>query len=848
VDDDPTPEGEAWHIGWTSRGDWWRYTFEVPTAGWVKAVVRAATPGPGTLRFYWDEDLVGSVVCQTPGWGEYRDFALPEAFWSASGPHTLRLVQETGGVNLDLMGLGFDWDPPTRRMTFQEDFDSYRDLGEVRALGGWTVEHGPGAHGGDWALGDARLETQPFSLGGMDGGFMVADPALDRDARIDTSLISPPIDCRGLRSVSLEFNHHLAINAASPTAQHFDLDLDTFDEASGRRREQWINLFHRERGDASLDARESVALSPHATDRRIRLRWRFHRAAWDHYWALDKVTISATADTALAPPTLEAFAINAGATSTTHRRIRLEPIARGHPAQFMASESGDFAGARWETYTPHLAHWLSAAPGLKEVYLRVRNAAGVSAPRVQAIQFTPAPPVLAARRSFTTPYASTPGTCEVTVEVDHDRSAALAALELEETPPRGWTFHSVASGPAPTLPPFVGQPGPLRFRWPLPPGAPFTFAYRIQAVDEEARPGAFEGRIRVRGVGAEQSAPVTGPDRLAEVRPLGTTLQRALWGATVLSDQNWDWVARAGFTLAQSYGSDIHGILHNLDTAGARGLRVIPGHLPGSGVPWLTLRLESAASGAPESLRVDCVHYFRAAHPSLLLRAPTGHPLESHEINLLDPAVDTVEELVSYLNALGHGLRAEVAAGKGGLRSDFLSPWLYGDLAWGPIVLQGTEWDEDYYRSYVTQVADHPALFGFIPFDDTDLFHVSPNFQRHLRERVRQWAPHARVYVLWTGTFGTDHKVAFEAFDGVAHYHYPIDWHGDVGWLTHQLREWQTLWPRRSDQGWLMLGSGFGLDNGGWPVPPRGGIDQQWEAVHRSAAPVTGFGYFAWDG
>jgi len=102
--------------------------------------------------------------------------------------------------------------------------------------------------------------------------------------------------------------------------------------------------------------------------------------------------------------------------------------------------------------------------------------------------------------------------------------------------------------------------------------------------------------------------------------------------------------------------------------------------------------------------------------------------------------------------------------------------------------------------------------------------------------------------VLWTGTFGTDHKVAFEAFDGVAHYHYPIDWHGDVGWLTHQLREWQTLWPRRSDQGWLMLGSGFGLDNGGWPVPPRGGIDQQWEAVHRSAAPVTGFGYFAWDG
>jgi len=45
-----------------------------------------------------------------------------------------------------------------------------------------------------------------------------------------------------------------------------------------------------------------------------------------------------------------------------------------------------------------------------------------------------------------------------------------------------------------------------------------------------------------------------------------------------------------------------------------------------------------------------------------------------------------------------------------------------------------------------------------------------------------------------------------------------------------------------------MLGSGFGLDNGGWPVPPRGGIDQQWEAVHRSAAPVTGFGYFAWDG
>ncbi len=91
-------------------------------------------------------------------------------------------------------------------------------------------------------------------------------------------------------------------------------------------------------------------------------------------------TTSASGTYVLSPPTIASFSIDNGAQSSTPTRtVTLNNTVTGSPADYMASESATFAGAAWKPYSPVPSFTLSAANGPKTVYLKVKNAGGVSA-------------------------------------------------------------------------------------------------------------------------------------------------------------------------------------------------------------------------------------------------------------------------------------------------------------------------------------------------------------------------------------------------------------------------------------------------------------------------------------
>ena len=87
---------------------------------------------------------------------------------------------------------------------------------------------------------------------------------------------------------------------------------------------------------------------------------------------------SASGTYVLLPPTVS-FSIDDGAESTPTRTVTLNNTATGIPADYIASESATFAGAAWKPYSAAPSFTLSAANGTKTVYLKVKNAAGISA-------------------------------------------------------------------------------------------------------------------------------------------------------------------------------------------------------------------------------------------------------------------------------------------------------------------------------------------------------------------------------------------------------------------------------------------------------------------------------------
>ena len=95
-----------------------------------------------------------------------------------------------------------------------------------------------------------------------------------------------------------------------------------------------------------------------------------------------------TVKTITSVPTVTTFSINGGAASTTNPVVTLNNTATGSPTEYQASESSTFAEAAWQPYSPAPSFTLSAANGVKRVYLRVRYADGISLSKSDTISLS----------------------------------------------------------------------------------------------------------------------------------------------------------------------------------------------------------------------------------------------------------------------------------------------------------------------------------------------------------------------------------------------------------------------------------------------------------------------------
>lgn len=76
------------------------------------------------------------------------------------------------------------------------------------------------------------------------------------------------------------------------------------------------------------------------------------------------------------------FSINGGDDATTTRTVKLKNAVQGAPTHYMASESSDFSGASWQTYSTAPSFQLTAGSGGKKVYFKVKDLGGAQSSSV----------------------------------------------------------------------------------------------------------------------------------------------------------------------------------------------------------------------------------------------------------------------------------------------------------------------------------------------------------------------------------------------------------------------------------------------------------------------------------
>jgi beta-glucanase (GH16 family) len=100
-----TDSGGGFDVGWTAAGEWLKYTVEVTSAGTYSITFRVASDGKGGTIHLEDgsgKDLTGPVtVPNTGGWQKWRDVTATVSL--PAGTQTLKLVEDTGGYNLETM-------------------------------------------------------------------------------------------------------------------------------------------------------------------------------------------------------------------------------------------------------------------------------------------------------------------------------------------------------------------------------------------------------------------------------------------------------------------------------------------------------------------------------------------------------------------------------------------------------------------------------------------------------------------------------------------------------------------------------------------------------------------------
>ena len=289
------------NIGWIDVGSWWRYTFNVLQAGWVKLEFRVAALSGGTLAAYWDETLVGTVSYQTGNYHIFTWALMEDEIQTTTGPHTLRVQSVSGELNFDTIAVLWNAAPPARQSIWEDNFDSYTSDSDVFSptVGKWTRGNTTNT-AGSWRLWDTDgpdLGTEPANIAGMEDKFMISDSDLSAaGVLLNEEMLSPEVDCADWTKVRLNFNKNYRAYEDPDHTQTAEVDIRSFDPASGWS--NWTNLLHLDTTSvpagldpAELSDPEVFDLSPY-DGKKIQLKFHFFDAEYDYWFAIDKVRVS----------------------------------------------------------------------------------------------------------------------------------------------------------------------------------------------------------------------------------------------------------------------------------------------------------------------------------------------------------------------------------------------------------------------------------------------------------------------------------------------------------------------------------------------------------------------------
>ncbi len=111
VDVETSGEG-TYNVGWTSAGEWLKYTVQVTTAGVYSLQARVASPNTGkTFHVEIDGSTIATVaVPNTAGWQTYQTVTVATTNITA-GAHSLRVYMDTDGFNLNHITFAQAGDP-----------------------------------------------------------------------------------------------------------------------------------------------------------------------------------------------------------------------------------------------------------------------------------------------------------------------------------------------------------------------------------------------------------------------------------------------------------------------------------------------------------------------------------------------------------------------------------------------------------------------------------------------------------------------------------------------------------------------------------------------------------------
>jgi hypothetical protein len=293
------------NIGGMTIGDWHRYTFDVPPPGpgdppdgWVKIAVKVAGSS-GTASLYWDEVLVANLSFATGGWADFTHVATENYFKTTPGEHTLRVVLASGGMNIDKIGMGFNWSPPKRRAIFEDDFEDYTTLyvPDDAVAAGWIVENGSGYADARWRLWNTAaaewLGNESPDIAGVTNNYMITDADLAPEAAMDEGLLTPQLDCTNWIRLRLDFSKNFRIYPDDiDHLQVGEVDIRTYDEETSSWG-GWVNLLHYDRNSVAdiNSSPEQVDLSAY-DEKKLQIRWHFHQATYDYWFAVDDIVLS----------------------------------------------------------------------------------------------------------------------------------------------------------------------------------------------------------------------------------------------------------------------------------------------------------------------------------------------------------------------------------------------------------------------------------------------------------------------------------------------------------------------------------------------------------------------------